>query len=93
MTVAELLEKTTSKELTEWMAYYSLEPFGQEAPYVGSAIVSKTVANVHRGKGRPAWKIKDFMPDFTPKKPQTTDEMIGIAAQITAAHGGKDMRK
>ena len=93
MTVAELLERMSSKEITEWMELEKLEPFKAEVPYLGSAIVAQTVANFHKGKGQQAYKTKDFMPDFKPKKPQTTEEMIGLAEQITAFHGGKDKRE
>jgi hypothetical protein len=70
-----------------------LEPFGQDADWLGSAIVASTVANVNRGKGKKAFEVDDFMPRFEPtKKEQTTDEMIQMAAMFTAAAGGKDLR-
>ena len=45
------------------MAYYSLEPFGEERADLRSGIVAAVTANVWRGKGRAA-QPKDFMRDF-----------------------------
>lgn len=74
------------------MAFYTLEPFGTEAGYLGHAITSATIANANKPKGKKAYTPKDFMPGFRKKKKQTTDAMIGIASMITQARGGKDLR-
>ena len=92
MTVAELLARVSSKELTEWMAFDRLEPFGTNTQYLGPAITSSVVANVNRPKSKKAMKPEDFMPKFKKKKKQTTGDMIGIAAHLTAALGGEDLR-
>lgn len=52
----------TSKQLSEWMAFYRLEPFGFEAQVYGHAITSSVVANTNRKKGRKAFTPLDFMP-------------------------------
>lgn len=75
------------------MVFYNLEPFGAEARSFGHAITSSVVANVHRGKNKKAFSPKDFMPKHERKKVQTPTDMIGIAAVITTAFGGKDKRK
>jgi len=92
MTVAELLGRISSRELTEWMAFSQLEPFGAEAGYVGHAITASTVANVNRGKGQKAYDVQDFMPTMGKKEPQTVAEMIQFAEMYTIALGGKDLR-
>jgi hypothetical protein len=83
-----MLERMSSQELTEWLAFYTLEPFGGETQYVGHAITAATVANSNRGKGKKAAKVEDFMPKFGPKKAQTVEEQIQFAAMFTAAMGG-----
>lgn len=93
MTVAELLDRVSSRELTEWMAFGQLEPFGGRTQYIGHAITASTIANVYRGKGKSAYPIEQFMPTFKPPKEQTVEEMIQIAAMLTAAHGGQDLRR
>lgn len=67
MTVSELLSRVSSRELTEWMAFYELEPFGWEAGLLGHAITSSTVMNSRRSKK----SDKVFVPqDFMPKAKQ-----------------------
>jgi len=72
------------------MVFYSLEPFGNEAPYIGHAITASTIANVNRKKGTKAITPEDMMPKFEKPKKQTTDEMIGVARMLTQALGGVD---
>lgn len=91
MTVGDLLDRISSRELTEWMIFYQLEPFGSEAGYLGHAITSATIANANRGKGR-ALQPKDFMPVFQSKKEQTPEEMLQFAQMMTLAMGGQDLR-
>jgi hypothetical protein len=86
-----MLARIPSQLLMEWMAYYSLEPFGQDAAYIGHAITASTIANTNRGKGSRPFKVEDFMPKFR-QKPQTIDEQISFAAMITASMGGQDLR-
>lgn len=75
------------------MNFSQVEPFGSEAMYYGHAITASTIANVHRGKNKKAFETKDFLPTFEQKKPQSANDMIGIAAQLTHAFGGQDKRK
>ena len=92
MTVGELLARASSKELTQWMIFYQLEPFGTQANFLGHAITASTVANANRGKNQQAYEAEDFMPKFKVDKEQSTEEMIAFASYMTAALGGKDER-
>lgn len=91
MTVAELLNRISSKELTEWMAFYELEPFGYDAENLGHAITASTIANVNRQKGQKPYTIADFMPHE--KQEQSIDQMLQIAQAYTIALGGSDNRE
>jgi len=91
MTVAELLDRVSGRELTEWMAFAQLEPFGSRANYVGHAVTASTIANIYRSKGQKAFELDDFIPSR--KKTQTVDEMLQIAQMMTIGMGGKDLRK
>ena len=82
-----MLARMSSREISEWMAFYGIEPFGQDVQYIGHAITAATVANVNRGKGQHAMKPDQFMPKFK-KREQTVDEQIQIAQIITAAYSG-----
>lgn len=91
MPVSELLARVSSRELTEWMLFYKLEPFGTKANYLGTAIVAKTVADVNRPKGKPPYKVEQFIPDFEEHE-QEVDDMLRIAEMMTIAMGGEDKR-
>lgn len=93
MTVSTMLTQISSKELTEWMIFYGMEPFGADAGYLGHAITASTIANVNRGKGKKAQKVEEFMPKFTGKKAQTPEEQLQFAEMFTYAMGGQDLRQ
>jgi len=44
----ELLESVSSRELSEWMAYYSLEPWGEVQSEYRAALVTSMIANTAR---------------------------------------------
>lgn len=60
--MAELEASLSSKELTEWLAYSQLEPFGPPADEHGPALLSAIYANTHRQKDTKAFSVVDFMP-------------------------------
>ncbi len=89
MTVAELLARISSKELTEWMVFYNMEPFGGDTQYLGHAITASTIANVNRKKGQKAYDAEDFIPKFKKEKKQSMDEMVGLAQMMAMSGIGK----
>ena len=64
MTVDELGHRMSSAEFTEWLAYYSVSPFGDERADLRMAILADTMARVNGAKGT---SVKQFMPSFGPK--------------------------
>jgi len=62
MTVAELLNRISSHELTEWMAFYSIEPFGDQRDDLRTGIITSTIANVNRSSKQKPFTPVDFMP-------------------------------
>jgi len=68
-----LLEKLTAAELAEWMAYYEIEPWGEERADIRQAITSALIANQYRGKNQRPYKVQDFLavpqPDRQSKLP------------------------
>ena len=64
--VGEMLARMTSRELTEWMAFYQLEPFGPERGDLQAGIVASVVANANRDskKQKKPFTPQDFMPEF-----------------------------
>ena len=76
MTVAEMLGRISSTELSEWMAYYSLEPFGEERADLRNAILSSVCAAPHLKRGVRT-KLEDYMPfhDKTDRPRQSPEAM------------------
>jgi hypothetical protein len=62
-TVRQLLTEISSQELTEWAAYYRLEPFGEMLADQRHGIATSVLANVNRDpkQRREPYKAKDFI--------------------------------
>ena len=81
----------SAREYAEWMAYSRVEPWGEERADLRAALICKVLADINTPKGKQGPKLEDFMLKFDREKPtQTTDEMIGAVAQITAIYGAQD---
>lgn len=79
------------------MAYFRLEPFGEERADVRSAIVAATVANMARDpkrRSRP-FQPSQFMPRFERQERgrQTWQEQLQIVEMFNIAFGGEDLRE
>jgi len=56
------LREIPAAELTEWAAFYQLEPWGSEKDDLRTGIVASTVFNSQRSKrSQKIWKPGDFM--------------------------------
>jgi hypothetical protein len=83
-------------QLTEWIAYAQLEPFGEERADLRMAILASLIANVNRDpKKKPTpYEVSDFMPQFEKKEPISREDAIAaIDAMMTAfvhATGGNN---
>jgi hypothetical protein len=62
MSVARCQDEVSSSEFGEWIAYYSLEPFGDRLADLRMGTVASVLANVNRGKNSPVFKPHDFIP-------------------------------
>lgn len=84
----ELLASISSRELTEWMAYAELEPFGEERADFRIAQNTMVLANANRDpKKRPRpYTIEDFMP-FKDEAEKPEQSQAEIAAKAAAAFG------
>ena len=54
-----MLDGMTTRQLNEWVAYYSIEPFGEDRRDLGTAIVAQTMAACWARKVPDIWR---FMP-------------------------------
>ena len=80
MTVRELLGRISSRELSEWMAFYRLEPFGDQRADLRQAITTAMLANVNRKRSAKAAEPKDFMPFASDKTRAKGKPMTGALA-------------
>ncbi len=55
----------TAREFDEWMAYYTLEPWGVLPGDVRAAIVAQTVAAVHSDQKKAPPEMAAFMPAWS----------------------------
>lgn len=82
MTVKELLARIDSRELSEWMVYFNLEPWGTEVEDWRAGMVASTIANVNRDekKRKKPFEPKDFIPQRAkpPVEEQTWEEQAKI---------------
>ena len=83
MTVGELERRMTSRELSEWIAYDNVDPFGEVRDDLRTGIECATLAQINGTKNA---KPKDFMPDFRPREQQTVSDM---KARFERAFKGK----
>ena len=86
-TVAELEETMSSRELTEWIAFNAIQPFGDTRADLRSAIIASTVANCHRTSGTP-FKVADFMPYEEKPKNDVEASLACIRAMIEGKRNG-----
>lgn len=89
LTVKELAARIDSRELSEWMAYYNIEPFGERMMDMRFAQLSHLTA-VAQGvtiAGRKP-SPEDFMPRYNAQK--QSDEEIALKIELwMRALGGK----
>lgn len=90
-----LLAEIDSRELTEWMAYEQVEPFGPWRDDIRAGVIASTVANVYRGKTQKPLSPTDFVPEFGRRREEPLVEammaqMGMIAAVQNAAAGDAD---
>lgn len=70
--MSELGHRLSSRELSEWMAYYELEPWGEDRGDLRAGIVASVIANVNRDpkQRRAPFEPQDFMPEFGSSEPE-----------------------
>lgn len=78
-----MLERMTADELSEWHAFYRLEPFGEERADLRNGIVASILVNTNLKKGAKATTPLDFMP-FADKKSQDASDQKAQFKQFTA---------
>lgn len=85
----ELLARTSSAELTEWMAYERVTgPLGPERLDLLLAVQTSVIVNVNRGKGKKA-RPEDFVPKWD-RGPMDWQQMLAAVTSYNRRIGGTD---
>ena len=75
-------------EFAEWLAFYSLEPFGEERGDLRMGILASLYANAHRDTRKAkTYEPKDFIPTFN-EPAQSMEEQMAIAQMMAELTGG-----
>jgi hypothetical protein len=90
MTVKQLEENLSYRELIHWIAFFQLFPFGEDANDIRTALLCSVVANAspNRKKGR-TFKPKNFLPFQRQHRPRPRSKET-LIAHIKAAFGIKE---
>lgn len=86
-TVGELELSLSSRELSEWIAYSSFEPFGQGRSDDGFRLLASMLYNINRGKNARPLSADDFLKTLHDSKPKPKGSGA-LAAELKAAFGG-----
>lgn len=81
MSIEEMLERLSARELLQWKAYERIEPFGEIRADIRMAIQTAALVNLQRSRGSRVAKVTDFMPDFAGRytaKEQSVEEMMTV---------------
>ena len=81
-TVREAQERCDSREFTEWMAYYLVEPWGHESDWLRTGRTCEVVASVFGGKGGKKLEPSDFVPQFGPHQFPTQKQLKSRVAEF-----------
>ncbi len=92
MTRGELEDRITSEELTDWMGYYRIEPFGDMRADLRMGILAATYINSKRGRGKRPISPSKFMP-FLEKPVQSAKIFRAKLAHLVRKKKGKDGQK
>ena len=83
----------SSRELSEWAAFYRLEPWGTEVEDWRAALITAAVANSYRDpkRRRKPYEPKDFMPQYEAPEAeaQTVEEQARILEMWARLLGSK----
>ena len=97
MTVAELGQRMSSTELSEWALYFELEPPGGDDEWRAGMLAS-TIANVNRDpdKRKKPFEPNDFMrPAFIPDALREEEGGLSLAEKVhfaMRALGGEEVK-
>lgn len=92
-----MLATVPSRILTEWQAYFRLEPFGPWAENLNTGRIITTIRSLFKKKGSPPEKAEDnSLGEYKPPlymTRQSTDTQIMKIHEIAKAFGAKIVKR
>lgn len=82
MTVRQLLASMDSAELSEWMAFDSIQPIGERGAYMRAGLIASVVANTSMSPPKRRLTPLDFMPGREADGPTLLDDPQAQSALI-----------
>ncbi|WP_425320716.1 phage tail assembly protein T [Burkholderia aenigmatica] len=83
MSVRRAQAEVSSAEFGEWVAYFSIEPFGDRIADLRAGTIASVIANVNRTPNTPPLLPSQFMPWIsTPKAAEPARSAEDIAASV-----------
>ena len=75
----EAQARCDSREFAEWIAFWSIEPWGEQLADLRCGIIGSLIANIHAKEGK-KFTVEDFMPVYGESKaePQSPEQMQAI---------------
>ncbi|WJF92002.1 hypothetical protein QS306_14635 [Paraburkholderia bonniea] len=94
MSVARAKREIDSVEFADWMAYYSIEPWGERIADVRMGVMASTMANVYRDPQSAPLRPADFIPwAAEPVQPLVFADRRDQAVFVALAVFGVDITK
>lgn len=90
--VDQMLTEIPARLFNEWLAYYRVEPFGEERADLRIAQLTAVTANAHRKKSAKPFKIQDFLLKFKRQRRKQWQEILSMVESMNKAFGGEDKR-
>ena len=74
------MQSLSREELSEWQAFWQLEPFGSQFDEYRSALIASVVAEVNRNRKKrgKAFTPKEFMPEWGKDEPKKDQPQSGM---------------
>lgn len=83
MSVRRAQAEVSSAEFGEWVAYFSIEPFGERIADLRAGTIASVIANVNRAPNTPPIQPSAFMPWIVqPPRAASTRSAEEIAASV-----------
>ena len=86
-----MLKEMTSSELSDWMAFYRIEPFGCHAEDRRSAQIVNMLYDINKKKGASSLKLEEILINFVHaiKEESTKSLAAKLRAWASASKKGK----